>query len=75
MNMIGLRLLFATALVGSALSGCAFLSPFTSCKGTGPAVAELDELRRWNCTHRGPRPSTAARRTEPPAPTTAATPG
>ncbi|GHI85236.1 hypothetical protein ACWGF3_02135 [Streptomyces xanthophaeus] len=44
MNMIGLRLLLATVLVGSALSGCAFLSPFTSCKGTGPAVAELDEL-------------------------------
>ncbi|MFF3013337.1 hypothetical protein [Streptomyces sp. NPDC057939] len=44
MNMMGLRLSLATVLVGAALSGCSFLSPFTTCEGTGPEVAALDEL-------------------------------
>ncbi|MFD6876658.1 MULTISPECIES: hypothetical protein [unclassified Streptomyces] len=44
MNMIGLWLLLATVLVGATLSGCSFLSPFTTCEGTGPEPAALDEL-------------------------------
>lgn len=75
MNMIGLRLLLATVLAGATLSGCSFLSPFTTCEGTGPEVATLDELPALDLHPPGARPSTAAQRTGPPASMTAATPG
>ncbi|MFJ4776674.1 hypothetical protein [Streptomyces sp. NPDC088762] len=44
MNMLGLRLLLVTVLLGGALSGCSLLSPFTTCEGTASAVAKLNEL-------------------------------
>jgi hypothetical protein len=44
MNMFGLRLLLTALLVGTTLSGCSFISPFTTCEGTEPAVAELNGL-------------------------------
>ncbi|MFI6150924.1 hypothetical protein [Streptomyces sp. NPDC051109] len=44
MNMRAVRVLLAVLLVGTGLSGCSLLPPFETCEGTGPAVAELDEL-------------------------------
>ncbi|MEU7603590.1 hypothetical protein [Streptomyces sp. NPDC041003] len=44
MNMLAVRVLLAVLLVGTSLSGCSLLSPFETCEGTGPAVAELDAL-------------------------------
>lgn len=44
MNMLGSRLLFAVMLVGTTLSGCSFISPFTTCEGTEAAVVKLNGL-------------------------------
>ncbi|MFF5705052.1 hypothetical protein ACFY7H_21475 [Streptomyces sp. NPDC012794] len=56
MNMTGVRLLLATVLAAAALSGCSHLSPFTTCEGTGPQVAALDQSPALDLHPPGARP-------------------
>ncbi|WP_328792200.1 MULTISPECIES: hypothetical protein [unclassified Streptomyces] len=44
MNMLAGRAFLAALLMGTGLSGCAFLPHFETCGGTGAALAELERL-------------------------------